>query len=744
MAQGWRQSWSDFLDSLRGRSPSEKKESLLGASVSGRREANSDRLSQAVVLLEPSPIDEETPDVRPPSHTLEATNAGDREENPTPAGRDGSTNAHIGSQASPVRAELRPTEQRKLSGWSFAVIALIAILATVPWLLSPYHFGADLFAPDPPAPDVVATFDGGRITLDDVESHLNLLVPSQLRDLTRSPEALLSIVEDLISDQLVLRWAADRKPEGEEAFRHAVKHINEELSLDAFASQLHEDAVPVAESQIRNYYEANASRFERRTFAESREQIRQTLVAKREPEFLENYIARLRTSASITRNFELLEVPPPGEEELKRYYDANVSQFALPRRFVVDEIEIPVSIFGDKAQQRASDLLLRIRGGASFKDVTSRLPGVRLSASRELAEGTRPDEWDKNVFALVPGELGSIFRAGGSFYVVRLNELKPARTRTLLEVRSIVAAAVGQQEEKRWFNENGQKTLFTLKGQRYSLEQFYKEYQELPLSLRGQYAGPEGLKELADSLIDRMLLVSDTYDKLLDVKTKPLADESRLRLLRRMMEQEEVDDKIKVTDKEVRSFYDENGKRMAYPPKARIRYIRIGLGASDDEERRAREKADQAYSKLAPGLFREGADFAAVAKEYSEDPESAAKGGEIDGWIGESGDPLLELADHPFHEAVLRLEPGAIGKPFQMRGSLYIVQVLERTEPEPLSFEQAKPFIEEVLTERRHRTLAVDLQKRLLRDANVVTYPKVLEPYIKGLPRSAQAGDEDK
>ncbi len=70
-----------------------------------------------------------------------------------------------------------------------------------------------------------------------------------------------------------------------------------------------------------------------------------------------------------------------------------------------------------------------------------------------------------------------------------------------------------------------------------------------------------------------------------------------------------------------------------------------------------------------------------------------------------------------------------------MAGSLYIVQVLERTEPEPLSFEEAKPFIEEVLTEQMHHTLAADLQKRLLKEANVVMYPEVLEAYFKKLSR---------
>lgn len=733
MAQGWRQSWSDLLDSLRGGQPRARDDRAPAAQ---RKEPASDQPLEARGTSFPRTIGTDTPETGFSGRSAEEIGTTTDVAQQTAEGD--------GAGDTPVRAEITTTqpapdsaEPRKLSGRSYAVIAAIAALATVPWLLSPYHFGADLWGPEPPAPDIVATFDGGRITLADVESHLDLLVPSRLRELARSPETLLTIVEDLISDRLVLRWAAERKPEGEESFRHAVKHINEELRLDSFANQLHEDTLPIAESEIRQYYEANKVRFEGQTFAQARDDIRQRLVAEREPEFIESYLGRLRTNASITRNFELLDVPPPSEEELERYYKANLGKFALPRRAVVDEIEIPVAAFGDAAQQRASDVLLRIRGGTSFKEAADRFPETRLSVGREVAEGTRLPDWDRNVFALVPGELGSVFRAGDSFYVVRLTELKPARTQSLSEVRSVVAPAVQRQKEQEWFEANGEKTLFTLKGQRYSLKQLYKEYQELPVSTQRQYAGSEGLRKLADSLIDRMLLVADTYDKLLDVKTKPLADEARLQLLRQMMEQEEVDDKIEVTEAEMRDFYAEISQRLAYPPKTRIRYIRIGLGASDDEARRARGRADEAYKKLAPGIFGEAADFATVAQEYSEDPESAARGGELAGWVGEGSDPLTELVDHPFHEAVLRLKPGEISEPFQIAGSLYIVQVLERTEPQPLSFEEATPFIEEVLTERKHRTLASDLQKRLLKQADVEVYPEVLESYFKKLERPA-------
>ena len=404
MGYGWRQTWSDLVDSVRGGSP------------------NADEPDRAAIEVVAA-----------------------------------SSDGQIDGQSSQPKSERGSFDWRQLADPKIMVAALVAGIATIPWLLAPFHFGADLWGPDPPSPDVVATFDGGLITIADVEAHLNVLVPAEMREHAQSPHTILSVVEDLISDQLVVRWAAERKPESEETFRHAVKHINEELSLEAFANQLHEDALPIAESDIRNYYDENRSSFDQRSFAEAREEIRQRLIAEREPAFIDDYMARLRATASITRSFDLLDVPTPSEEELQRYYQDKRDDFTLGRRVTVDEIEVPVGAAEDSARQRASDLLLRIRGGASFEEAAARVPEARLSLDREVAEGTRLPEWDSNVFAMMPGGLGSVFQAGEALFVVRLKDLKLTRIQSLSEVRPVVTAAVAWQKEQEWFEANGQK-----------------------------------------------------------------------------------------------------------------------------------------------------------------------------------------------------------------------------------------------------------------------------------------------
>ena len=711
MAEGWKQIWEDIRSTLKGR---EAKKEKAPVSAEPTASQETDFETQAAEQVDDSTA---VPTTVESEEVLESFAEPALEPTLTP----------------------RQTWMDRLRTGAFLLL-MAGSLLTALWFAGGYRWAPDIYvwwlrlsAPKPPASDIVATFDGGQLTLGDLDAHLKLLVPEEYQSASSSPETLLAVVEDMVTDELTRRWAATRQPDQDETFSHTMQHINESLNLESLHLQLEQSEIPVSESEIQAYYETNKAQFGDQTLDQVREQIRQALVSEREQGYIEDYVQRLKDNASINRNFALLNVPAPSEDDLRRYYDANLDQFKLPRQAVIDELQF--SIGGDEAAARkdADDALLKIRSGATFDEVAQTIPGASVQSDVVTPEGTREAEWDTAVFALTDGELSDVFRAGDAFYIVRLNQLQPSRTKSLDEVRAEVLAAVQQQKTDEWFAANASKTLVTVKGKGYTLGQFYQEYQELPISTQAQYAGSEGMKKLAESLIERLLLVEDTYDQLLDVQNKPLADESRLQVIKQMMHQEEVDDKIQVTDEEMQKYYDENTDLMALPPKARVRYIRISLGQTDDEQKAARSRADEAYKKLVPGLFQQGASFAEVAQEYSEDPESAAQGGEFPDWIGESEDILAEVQLHPFHEIVLSLQPEEISQPFEFGDSLYIVQVIERTGPEQLPFEQAKPYIEEILTQQKHDEQMVQLQETLLEQANFVIYPTVLQDYFQRL-----------
>lgn len=652
--------------------------------------------------------------------------AGEQEQWTAEESRDGAAEGVLDeASVPPLPQHLTALLPKALPG----MLALILITGVAAFVLR------DRILPDrtPPAPNVVATYSGGQITLTDVQEHLELLVPEErVRGEFTHPEDYRLVIEEMVTDELVRRWASERKAQRDDSFQHAMKHITEDISLGELHTQFHQEGIDVSESEIRDYYEANRDQFGDRPLSQVRGQIQSVLQTQQEDQFVQDYIGRLKENATITRNFDLLEVPEPTDDELQAYYEANRDQFMVPAQATVDEIRIPIGEDESEAREYAENALAQIRSGAEFAAVAEEFSETPPPESGiTVSKGMREPAYDEVVFELDEGQVSDVFRAGDAFYVVRLRSITPQRRQSLDEVRAQVRQAVLAEKEAGWFEQQADRTLFTLHGKRYTVGEFWREYQELPPTFVTRYQGDEGREALAERLIERVLLVEDSYDQLLDVKNEGKIDEARLDVLAQMMEQEEVDDKIEVTDEEVRTYYDEHRSEIVPPPEARVRYIMIRIGQTEDAYKRAWEKANEAYEKLVPGLFQDGADFTEVAREYSEAEVTAENAGIAERWVREGPDLLSELNEHPFHELVLSLREGEISHPFEWNGAIYIVQVMERKEPQPMSFEEAKPLIREELRAQKHQQRLRELSQRLMEQANVTIYDETLQQLVE-------------
>jgi parvulin-like peptidyl-prolyl isomerase len=298
------------------------------------------------------------------------------------------------------------------------------------------------------------------------------------------------------------------------------------------------------------------------------------------------------------------------------------------------------------------------------------------------------------------------------------------------DVRQRVFQTVYAKNTENWFEENGGRTLMTIHGKRFTLGEFYQEFQELPTAGKKRYRDYESRRALLDRLIDRLLIVEDTYDQMLNTETRSDLDHIREDILRQVLHQEEVDDKIQVTEEEMRTFYNENSEAYVNSPRVQINYIRVSAGQTDEDRKRAETKIKEAYSKLKPGIFKDGVPFATIAMEYSEDPETAKNGGALDGWISEEANIIAEIASHGFHDNVLGLGENEISRPFIFHGSYYIVQVRKRQEPSPMAFEEARQLIETELKARRHDELTLNMEKTLLEQADMVIFEPVIEAML--------------
>jgi len=143
---------------------------------------------------------------------------------------------------------------------------------------------------------------------------------------------------------------------------------------------------------------------------------------------------------------------------------------------------------------------------------------------------------------------------------------------------------------------------------------------------------------------------------------------------------------------EVRKYYDENRQQFETKQERQASHILIAAdaGSSAGEKQKARAKAEELYQQLKqkPGGFGE------LAKQYSQDPGSAANGGDL-GYFGRGTMPK------PFEEAVFGLKAGDISPPVETQYGFHIIRLTNIKGGEGRSFEETRSQIETELKRQR-------------------------------------------
>ncbi len=157
----------------------------------------------------------------------------------------------------------------------------------------------------------------------------------------------------------------------------------------------------------------------------------------------------------------------------------------------------------------------------------------------------------------------------------------------------------------------------------------------------------------------------------------------------------ELRSKVSLTDAEVKQFYTDNPEQMQRPETVRASHLLLStrnpVTDQDYEEAKKKEK-HQLMEKLLERA-RKGEDFAALVKEYSEDPGSRDKGGE---YTFRRGQMVPE-----FERAAFALKTNQISDIVTTRFGYHIIKLLERTPATKLELAQVDKDIRETLTHQR-------------------------------------------
>jgi peptidyl-prolyl cis-trans isomerase D len=137
---------------------------------------------------------------------------------------------------------------------------------------------------------------------------------------------------------------------------------------------------------------------------------------------------------------------------------------------------------------------------------------------------------------------------------------------------------------------------------------------------------------------------------------------------------------VQPTEEELQQFYEERVSQFQVPEERRSRHILIAVeeGADEDTINKAREKANDIYQKLT-----DGADFAKLAEEFSDDPGSSQLGGDI-GFFGRGN------LDPEYEKTMFALKEGEISEPVLSSFGFHIIKLEEIRAEKSKSFEEVK------------------------------------------------------
>jgi peptidyl-prolyl cis-trans isomerase SurA len=185
----------------------------------------------------------------------------------------------------------------------------------------------------------------------------------------------------------------------------------------------------------------------------------------------------------------------------------------------------------------------------------------------------------------------------------------------------------------------------------------------------------------------------------------------------------QVGSRVQVTDADIQKFYDANKPSFNVTETLyRIGVIAVTSDPNAQVNNLQNDKAlneEQAIRKIQmiESRARAGEDFQNLARDYSEDPQSAQLGGDL----GYQPDAILARFGGSFKDTVLKMKVGDMTPVIRVDNSYWLFKLLGRREPGQydLTNAEVKESIRSELKSRKQQLLTAAFSEKLHNDARV-------------------------
>lgn len=170
--------------------------------------------------------------------------------------------------------------------------------------------------------------------------------------------------------------------------------------------------------------------------------------------------------------------------------------------------------------------------------------------------------------------------------------------------------------------------------------------------------------------------------------------------------------KVTVSDKEARAYYDSNPVFFKQAEQVRASHILVSVDPKKDPSQKAesRKKIEDIQQKL-----RKGEDFSALAKEYSQCP-SGSEGGDL-GYF-QRGQMLK-----PFEQAAFALGPGEVSDIVETKFGYHLIRLADKKPESVVPYEDTKDRIGQYLKQEKAEKDVVAYVQNLEEKAKVERFP---------------------